>query len=97
MKQNVGKKSQGEMQTITDDMGAGLECKAWVESEVTLFRLSPARDKKFGKFQMCVRCESARDAIINAARQLEWDVKHGPAPPSWHEDELQCWLERLSV
>ena len=88
VKQNVGKKSQSELQTITDDMGTGIDCKHWVETEVTVFRMSPTRDKKFGKFQMCIRCESARDAIVGAARQLHGCPGRVPARAHAHGDTI---------
>ena len=76
-----------------------LEVAQWEEvaEQVRMFRVSKVYDKEKRWLTMSFEPTLAeqRKAVKGALDQLEWECKHGRAPPSHMERELQAFLEEL--
>ena len=64
---------------------------------VRVFKLSKVYDKEQRRITLCVTqdCQELRKAVVGSLDQLGWTRKHGKAPPSHMERELQAFLDEL--
>ena len=81
-----------EWQTKLTDM-------SWQEvaEVVKVFKLSKVYDKEQRRITLCLTpdCQEERKAVVGSLGQLGWTRKHGKAPPSHMERELQGFLDEL--
>ena len=84
---------------VVEAWGKELEELPWEEvaEKVKLFKLSKVYDKDKRRLTACFSPElgEQRRAFVSCLDQLGWERKHGKAPPSHMERELQAFLEAL--
>ena len=90
---DVGAVPRENLKTILDSAPTQEQLEEWF----AFIKVQSCMDKAVAKIMVSMTTCPHRSAILAALRTAGVDVRHGPAPPGWLEDELAAWLPALDA
>ena len=90
---DVGGVPRTDLKKITDSAPSQAQLEEWF----AFIRVESCADQNTTKILLSMKTCPHRSLILLALRNAGVDVRSGPAPPGWLEDELAAWLPALDA